>query len=254
MTPIRIFSRDEQADGQFNGGAILEKKPIGFPQDGGKLRPYSNLFYWAYAWSEGGSTIGEHPHKGFEIMSFVLRGEIEHYDNQFRGWKKLMAGDAQIIRAGNGITHAERMHEGSAMFQIWFDPDLSKSINKSPSYNDFTSEKFPIQMENGKSFKTYKGDNAPIEMDATGIFIQEISLAEGHHLIHMKKDSMFSAFVLEGTLTIENNHLNNDDFFVINDVNGFHLEASSDVRIFAISSPIQPPYKTYAQMHGLTGN
>ena len=157
MTPIRIFSRDEQADGQFNGGAILEKKPIGFPQDGGKLRPYSNLFYWAYAWSEGGSTIGEHPHKGFEIMSFVLRGEIEHYDNQFRGWKKLMAGDAQIIRAGNGITHAERMHEGSAMFQIWFDPDLSKSINKSPSYNDFTSEKFPIQMENGKALRPIKG-------------------------------------------------------------------------------------------------
>ena len=29
--------------GNFNNGNILEKKPIGFPQDGGQLRPYSNL-------------------------------------------------------------------------------------------------------------------------------------------------------------------------------------------------------------------
>ena len=48
---IKIFKKDNQANGNFNGGEILEKKPIGFPQDGGKLRPYSNLFYWAHAWA-----------------------------------------------------------------------------------------------------------------------------------------------------------------------------------------------------------
>jgi hypothetical protein len=37
---IDIYRRHEQADGQFNGGEILEKKPIGFPQDGGTLRTF----------------------------------------------------------------------------------------------------------------------------------------------------------------------------------------------------------------------
>ena len=32
---ITIVPKEKQANGQFNGGAILEKKPIGFPQDGG---------------------------------------------------------------------------------------------------------------------------------------------------------------------------------------------------------------------------
>ena len=42
---IKIFYAKDQANGNFNNGEILEKKPIGFPQDGGKLKPYSNLFY-----------------------------------------------------------------------------------------------------------------------------------------------------------------------------------------------------------------
>ena len=58
---ISIYKKENQADGNFNYGEILEKKPIGFPQDGGKLKPYSNLFYWAHAWTPGTkSTIGLH--------------------------------------------------------------------------------------------------------------------------------------------------------------------------------------------------
>jgi len=43
--PISIFQKQNQASGSFNNGEILEKKPIGFPQDGGETKPYSNLFY-----------------------------------------------------------------------------------------------------------------------------------------------------------------------------------------------------------------
>src|SRR3972149_10894032 len=100
---IKIYPKDRQAKGSFNFGKILEHKPIGFPQDGGELKPYSSLFYWAHAWSEGGGLIDQHPHKGFEIMSYVLKGEIQHYDNKLNGWKRLKAGDVQVIRAGSGI-------------------------------------------------------------------------------------------------------------------------------------------------------
>ena len=85
---IKIIPTPLQASGQFNGGAILENKPIGFPQDGGTQQPYSNLFYWANAWSDNGGLIGEHPHKMFEIMSFVIDGQIEHYDSKFDRWCK----------------------------------------------------------------------------------------------------------------------------------------------------------------------
>ena len=61
---INIFKKDDQANGDFNNGEILEKKTIGFPQDRGKLKPYSNLFYWAHAWAPlTDSIIGLHPHR-----------------------------------------------------------------------------------------------------------------------------------------------------------------------------------------------
>ena len=67
---IEIYPISLQAKGNFNNGEILENKPIGFPSDGGKLKPYSNLFYWAHAWTNSKkSTIGLHPHRGFGISS-----------------------------------------------------------------------------------------------------------------------------------------------------------------------------------------
>ena len=77
---LEIISKKSQAYGEFNNGEIIENKPIGFPNDGGKLKAYSNLFYWAYAKANFDSTIGLHPHKGFEIITYVIDGEIKHYD------------------------------------------------------------------------------------------------------------------------------------------------------------------------------
>ena len=85
----------------FNNGEIIENKPIGFPQDGGKLKPYSNLFYWAHAWTNNKkSTIGLHPHQGFEICSFVLSGKINHFDtNKTNGYLYLKVMSKLFVQA-----------------------------------------------------------------------------------------------------------------------------------------------------------
>ena len=122
---------------------FLKKKPIGFPQDGGKLKPYSNLFYWAHAWAPlNDSIIGLHPHRGFEICSFVLKGEIEHYDTLLDKWIKLSKGDVQVIKAGKGISHSEKLKKGSEIFQIWFDPNIQESLYINASYSDFKIKRF----------------------------------------------------------------------------------------------------------------
>ena len=41
---VKAYTKENQANGNFNGGEILEKKPIGFPQDGGMLRPTQICF------------------------------------------------------------------------------------------------------------------------------------------------------------------------------------------------------------------
>ena len=149
---VKITTKENQAKGVFAGGAILENKPIGFPQDGGQQKPYSNLFYWANATTDVGGLIGEHPHKMFEIMSFVLEGEIEHYDSKLKGWKSLKAGDVQIIRSRGGISHAERLLENSRIFQIWFDPNIMLTQNKEASYSDYNANQFKVLEKGGVEF------------------------------------------------------------------------------------------------------
>ena len=149
---IQVIPKKDQVSGAFNNGEILEKKPIGFPQDGGETKPYSNLFYWAHAWTTNkSSTIGLHPHQGFEICSFVLKGYINHFDTKLNSWIRLEEGDVQVIRSGNGISHSEEIGENSEIFQIWFDPDISKTLLNVATYDDYKLDDFKIIESNSST-------------------------------------------------------------------------------------------------------
>jgi len=258
---VLLVPKEDQANGAFNGGAILEKKPIGFSQDGGKLQPYSNLFYWAHAWSEGGSTIGEHPHKGFEILSFILKGEIEHYDSKNGDWKQLKAGDVQIIRAGSGITHAERLHASSEIFQIWLDPNLNETLAKPASYDDYQAELFPVSAENGITTKIFKGENAPMEMHTEGITIRQFAFQEDsnratsdknkryEHTLELKTDMVYSAFLIKGMIEMENQKVEQGDFVIVKEREELVIKSFGESTLFVIESPLRPGYTTYAEKY-----
>ena len=222
---------------------------MGFPGDGGRGKPYSNLFYWAHAWTPGGdSTIGLHPHKGFEIMSFVLHGEIEHYDTQLRSWRKLQAGDMQIIRSGSGISHSEKVNAGASIFQIWMDPNLNVTLGKPASYDDFPSSDFPLTTREGMVVKTYKGAGSPLEMDTPGVKIEELRIGAGSHLLTWDTGDIVSGYLLSGKLTVNGREIHADDFLIASGDGQLELVAEEDARLFVIHSPMEPGYPTYARM------
>jgi len=244
---IQIIKKNQQAAGEFNGGEILENKPIGFPREGGHLKPYSNLFYWAHAWSDSGSTIGLHPHQGFEILSFVLKNSIEHFDTKGNEWKPLEEGGAQIIRAGNGISHSEKVNANSHMFQIWFDPDLSKTLQQKASYDDFKAADFPILNEDGIKTKVYKGEGSPLKMDAEGVEISEKTIPAGSHTFVLDESKTHSFYILNGEAKVEDKNLVQDDFFIVSEGNNLTLTLVEETKLFLISSPTKLNYKTYTE-------
>lgn len=246
--PITITSKEKQTIGSFAGGAILENKPIGFPQEGGIQKPYSNLFYWANAWSDNGGLIGEHPHKMFEIMSFVIEGEVQHYDGKFDRWLSLEKGDAQIIRSGNGITHAERIMPGGRMFQIWFDPNIKESMMKEASYNDNKSADMNYEEKDGISYKNYVGNGGPMRMDSEGVSIAELTIPIGKHTIKLDNSEIHSYYLLDGKLSIEGEDVVEHDFIIISNKNKVEITINESTRLFAIAVPQQLTYKTYLEL------
>ena len=244
--PIAIYNKDEQVSGNFNNGEILEKKPIGFAQDGGKLKPYSNLFYWADAWTTNSkSTIGLHPHQGFEICSFVIKGSIRHYDTKQNKWIELNTGDAQIIRSGNGISHAEEILDNSEMLQIWFDPDISKTISKPATYNDYKSTSFPIIKNKESTVVTIKGKNSPFIMDTEGIEIYETSFKDGSHQSNLFTSKVYSFFIKKGIMIHDGDEFKQGTFIKIEKESKFDFKSKSGLELFEIRSPERPSYLTY---------
>lgn len=246
---LRIIPKAQQGAGAFNGGEIVENKPIGFPKDHSTVRPYSNLFYWAHARAMTDSTIGLHPHQGFEICSFVLRGEIRHYDTQLKTWRPLQAGDVQIIRAGNGISHSEWMGQGGEIFQIWFDPDLSKTLTQPASYDDYRAADFPEDVTTGVRVKTIAGDGSPFRMDTPGVTIWQVALdAEASHVLRADPNNIYSAYVLEGEVLFNGEAAKQFDFVQLTEQTTIELTSPAGATVFMIASPMEPGYATYGQM------
>jgi quercetin 2,3-dioxygenase len=245
---VTIYPFEKQHKGGFNGGEIVENKPVQLSDDG-KLQPYSSLFYWANAIAKTDSTIGLHPHQAFEIMSFVLEGEIEHYDTKNQKWIPLKAGDVQIIRAGSGISHAERLHKNGRIFQIWLDPDLKKTFRVPATYNDYAADLFPATPENGFSVKTFKGEGAPLSMETPGITIREIGMKKGAHRLPVNDSEVLSIYVLNGVVNVGNQTAKQDDFIVVNDENEFRFSSEDAATLFVITSPAKVNYETYVSRY-----
>ena len=243
---IVVYSKEVQASGRFNDGEIIEKKPIGFPQDMGELKPYSNLFYWANAWTPNSkSTIELHPHQGFEICSFVIEGGIKHYDSKQQKWIPLSKGDVQIIRAGNGISHAEEILDKSEIFQIWFDPDISKTLNKPATYDDYKQKDFPVILSDKMKTTIIKGDKSLFEMDSEGVEIKEYDFDKGVFNLELDDKSIYSFFLINGSISIENDKALKGAFVKIQDRKQVSFDVFEKSQVFEVKTPKLITYSTY---------
>ena len=175
---ITIYPPDRQGTGAFDGGKITEIKPIDFPGGTSAAKRIGPLFYWAWASVKGDGVIGLHPHQGFEIMSYVIAGEIGHSDT-LGTESRVGAGGAQVMQTGSGVYHQEEMFgEQTEFFQIWLEPDLQKAIKQPPTYAECNQHDFPVTDKNGASIKTIIGEGAPISIVAK-VTMDDVTIQPG---------------------------------------------------------------------------
>jgi len=97
----------------------------------------------------------DHPHRGFETVTYMLSGRMEHKDSRGNAGK-LNPGDVQWMTAGAGVVHSEmperefaqaggRMHG----FQIWVNLPTRDKMMK-PRYQEIPADRIPVaQTEDG---------------------------------------------------------------------------------------------------------
>jgi redox-sensitive bicupin YhaK (pirin superfamily) len=118
-----------------------------------RISPFLLLDYIAseeFAPSEGEPRgVGEHPHRGFETVTILRRGEVEHRDSAgHRG--RIGPGDVQWMTAASGVVHEEKH---SAAFtrtggvlegvQLWVNLPAEHKMSP-PKYQDLTRDRIPV--------------------------------------------------------------------------------------------------------------
>jgi quercetin 2,3-dioxygenase len=179
---IKIIKPQDQAIGQFDGGKLTEQKPIGFSGEGSLINRLGPLFYWAWVKSEETSEIGFHPHQGFEILTYFIKGSGRHQDTLGTD-SEVGAGGVQMMQTGSGVQHAESILEPTELFQIWLEPYLSEAIKQTPTYAKYEHQEFPITSENGVIVKTVLGDQSPVHL-VTDAQIYDVEIRNGATYTH----------------------------------------------------------------------
>jgi quercetin 2,3-dioxygenase len=127
----------------------------------------------------------DHPHRGFETVTYMLAGRMRHADN--KGNQGLLrAGSVQWMTAGRGIVHSEMPEQENGLmwgFQLWVNlPAKDKMI--APRYQDIAPEDIPeAALPGGARVRVLAGrfgeTRGPVEGIVTDPLLLDVALPAG---------------------------------------------------------------------------
>ncbi|MEM8748126.1 MAG: pirin family protein [Actinomycetota bacterium] len=169
---VRPVDRIVAASRTIEGGGFEVFRP--FPTaDLDLLDPFLLLDEMAPSYHEPGEAIGAppHPHRGFETVTYVLRGEVEHRDSA--GNHGIIGpGDVQWMTAGDGIVHSEMpservQREGGVGHGIQLWVNLPASLRRTPpAYQAIDADRIAVGDGDGWSLGVVAGSFGMETIDA----------------------------------------------------------------------------------------
>ena len=199
--------------------------------------------------------VGQHPHRGFETVTIVYDGEVEHRDSTGSGGK-IGPGDVQWMTAASGILHEEFHSEGFAktggnleMVQLWVNlPAKDKMAD--PGYQTILDSDIPcipLKDEAGRLrliAGEFAGHNGPART-FTPIDVWDVRLNGGKLLtldLHEGRNS--ALVVLRGTVQVNGQEVVREGQLALFERDGrqISLEANHDAIVLLLSGePIDEP-------------
>jgi quercetin 2,3-dioxygenase len=161
---------------------------------------------------KGADYIGgfpDHPHRGFETVTYMLAGRMRHGDNQ-GNVGLLRPGSVQWMTAGRGIIHSEMPEQEEGLmqgFQLWVNLPAKDKMTK-PRYQDIDPEKVPVvERPDGTKVKvlvgSFDGVGGPVTNVATDPTYLDITLPAGVKAsVPVAAEHNAFAYVFEGTARI----------------------------------------------------
>lgn len=203
--------------------------------------------------------VGEHPHRGFETVTIVYAGEVEHRDSTGKGGV-IGPGDVQWMTAGAGILHQEFHSAAFArrggelkMIQLWVNLPAKDKMT-APGYQSIEAASIPeVQLPDSSGLlRVIAGNYADAKGPASThspLNVWDLQLSQDKEMSFEQPDGWSTALVvLEGSVTVNGETTAQEAQLVVFGQQGkrVHLHASQDAKVLVLAgAPLNEPIVGY---------
>ena len=186
---LKVITAEEKSEG--SGARVLRPFP------GSQLSHVDPFVLMDEFYVDSSAGFPEHPHRGFEAITYMLSGGFIHEDSA--GNKATVKkGGLQRITMGKGIKHSESpTGDGESHgIQLWV--NLPKDLkNTEPSYEIVPEDELRTEIENGVKIKTLADENIGPEIK-TFIEYRDVELDKANFSWQVSDDLQGFIYVIDG--------------------------------------------------------
>ena len=240
------------------GDGFPVRSLLSHQSQGGHVSPFLLLDYAGphqFAPTSQRRGVGQHPHRGFETVTIVYEGEVEHRDSTGAGGT-IGPGDVQWMTAASGILH-EEYHSpafaakggGFEMVQLWVNLP-AKDKMATPGYQTLLDRDIPsLDLPDGAgTMRVIAGDYGGRKGPArtfTPVDIWDVRLAARHGATFtLPEGHTLTIVVLKGAVEVNGTQIAREAQMVLLAPTGgpITIEANSDAKLLFLSGePINEP-------------
>jgi quercetin 2,3-dioxygenase len=254
-TSIGVFSAPRQ---HWVGDGFPVRTMLSHHDQGANVSPFLMLDYagpMAFEPTTQQRGVGQHPHKGFETVTIVYDGAVEHRDSTGAGGV-IGPGDVQWMTAGSGIVHAEYHAPAFArtggrfeMVQLWVNLP-AKDKGAAPGYQNLRALDIPaVDLPDGAgTLRVIAGHFATADGPArtfTPINIWDVRIAGDRSVtLDVPEGHTVSVVVLSGTVEVDGREIVREAEMVVlgRDGGAITIAASAAAKLLVLTGePIDEP-------------
>jgi redox-sensitive bicupin YhaK (pirin superfamily) len=210
-------------------------------------------------WRLGGDQ-GIHPHRGFETLTFMFKGNLRHLDTVFTERPLLTNGSVQQMNAGKGIRHggdfwADEKTDEFHEIQLWVNNPAAEKMSD-PYVRNYSAEQFGSVQKDNVQLRViagaYEDQTGPIKTFANirvlhGVFDSSFGQKEpsSDNVVTIKLEAQHASqllFVMTGRLKVNDQWVEAGETVVIQNENEISLSGNENSQFLVISgTPLQEP-------------
>ncbi|WP_442801679.1 pirin family protein [Serratia rubidaea] len=258
----KILGVYDSPQAHWVGNGFLVNSLFSYNELGSEMSPFLLLDHAAptkFRETTGRRGVGQHPHRGFETVTIVYQGEVEHRDST-GGGGVIGPGDVQWMTAASGILHEEfhstafsRRGGTVEMVQLWVNLP-AKDKMAAPGYQTLLNQAIPQVplADDAGQVRVIAGHFAGHDGPArtfSPLNVWDMTLNAGHRTqLTVPEGHTLALVILHGAVLVNDEQIVRETQMVRLDRAGdsFTIEANNDVSLLLLSGePIDEPIVGY---------